>query len=231
MGDLTEPQRNETLLGRPAFAGLRRYRCNSCAPTINAALQSSRLNHKKGQLFSGASLSEEQVINVSTARCGVTVATAFYRRHRFIKALGMASIKLKNIIETDENPFFEEPKEIPFRRPSCQAMNAAQVDSGSTRRRTDTQYISHPSRQQSTRPTGEFTVQRSRRLDRALQPLLTVMPPQNQNRRIRPMHNVPTCNKHVRSCKSDLLFKQANLSNCKIVLYFCLMNCNRFTSE
>lgn len=209
VGDLTEPQRNETMSVRPAFAGLRRYRCNSCAPTVNAAPQSSRLNHEKGRLFSGASLSEGQVINVSPTRCGVIVATVFYRRHRFIKALGMAPAKLKNIIETDENLFSEEPKETPFRQPSCQAVNAAQIDSGSTRRRTDTQYISHPSHQQSARSTEEFTVQLSRSLDRALQPLLTVMPPQNQNRRIRPMHNAPTCNRHMRSCKSGLLDRKS----------------------
>lgn len=201
------PQRKETLSGRPTFAGLRRYRCNSYAPTINEASQSLGLNHKKSRLYFGASLSKGEVINVSVERCGATVVTAFRWRHRFVKAVGMASDKLKNIVKAGEHIISEEPKEVPLRRQNHQVVNATKTDSGFTHRRSNARCLPPPRRQQSARPTEEFTFQLSRYLNQALQTLPELMLPQHQTHGNLGLCNASNYYKYIRSCKLIPIFK------------------------
>ena len=71
-------------ISRGKARGLRRYQCKTCNRTFNAATGTVLQGiHKKEKLLAYAScISEGCTIKDSAARCGMSIPTAFYWRHR-----------------------------------------------------------------------------------------------------------------------------------------------------
>ena len=98
-------------ISRGKARGLRRYQCKTCNRTFNAATGTVLQGiHKKEKLLAYAScISEGCTIKDSAARCGMSIPTAFYWRHRFLDQQTHKK-NLAGIVEVDETFFLESRK-------------------------------------------------------------------------------------------------------------------------
>ena len=99
-------------ISRGKARGLRRYQCKTCNRTFNAATGTVLQGiHKKEKLLAYAScISEGCTIKDSAARCGMSIPTAFYWRHRFLDQQTHKKQNFAGIVEVDETFFLESRK-------------------------------------------------------------------------------------------------------------------------
>ena len=101
------------MIGWGESAGIRRYRCRSCARTSSALSNTPlvRLRRKSAWLDYAEAVGRGMSVRRAADHCGVHYTTAFRWRHRFLPMpSGMKADHFEGIVEADETFFLESFK-------------------------------------------------------------------------------------------------------------------------